>query len=408
LAKDEDKTKEQPIAELAKLRGQTRGPRGQILDLHGAEGDATKNRKKAEEQLHQERETFFSILHNAPYGILLQDPAGNLLFLNPEVTHITGYTMDDIPTGREWFAKAYPDPEYKKLVMDTWKQGVSAKSIDRIFAVHCKDGTEKDLEFRSFRLADGKSVTMFKDITQRRLAEKELRNSREELRTLTAHIQSVRERERTRIAREIHDELGQALTCIKIDLSELNEEYGAGEVMGERFLSKTQSLLEFVDSTMDVVRRIAADLRPSVLDDLGLVPAVQWLLQDFRKRTGIRCELTAPESIVIDRDIATEAFRILQESLTNVARHAEASKVEMTLRKKREKLMLKVKDNGKGMEESKITNPKSFGILGMRERVLLFGGKVDIAGRPGLGTVVMVEIPLKASAGKDDRGVKGL
>ncbi|OPY61851.1 MAG: Oxygen sensor histidine kinase NreB [Syntrophorhabdaceae bacterium PtaU1.Bin034] len=377
---------------------------GQVLYYEGTAEDIT-DRKKAEEQLYQERETFFSILHNAPYGIFLHDPAGNLLFLNAEATHITGYAMEDIPKGRTWFAKAYPDPKYGKLVIDTWKYRVSPKSIDRTFTVRCKDGTSKDIEFRSFKLMDGKAVTMFQDVTQRRLAEAELRKSREELRTLTAHIQSVREKERTRIAREIHDELGQALTCIKMDLSEIKEECGPASDRNT-LLSKTRSLLELVDSTIDVVRRIAADLRPSILDDLGLVAAVQWLVQDYRKRTGIRCGLKAPDSILIPKDMATAVFRILQESLTNVTRHAKADKVEITLRKKKGTLTLKVKDNGKGIIESEISNPRSFGILGMRERVLLFQGKIDITGTSGKGTTVMVEIPFTRKTGKIMRGVE--
>ena len=374
---------------------------GRILYYDGTAQEVT-DRKKAEEQLCEERETFSSILHNAPYGIFLHDPGGNLLFLNPEATNITGYAMEDIPRGKDWFANAYPDQEYQKLVFDTWKHGVSAKSVDKTFTVHCKDGTNKEIEFRSFKMADGKAVTMFKDITLRRRAEDEVRNSREELRTLTAHIQSVREVERTRIAREIHDELGQALTCIKMDLSEIREEYGPALSKKDMLLSKTQSLLELVDSTIDVVRRIAADLRPSILDDLGLVAAVEWFLQDFRKRTGIRCELKTPAKMIIHRDIATAAFRILQESLTNVARHARADEVKITLGKRKEELLLKIKDNGKGIVKSEISNQRSFGIMGMRERVLLFEGRISIVGRAGKGSAVTVFIPMKQTGRKNE------
>ncbi len=366
---------------------------GKTLYYEGTVHDIT-DRKRAEDQLHKERETFYSILHNAPYGIFLHDPSGRCLFLNSEALSITGYEMEDIPTGREWFLKAYPDSWYRQGIIDVWKKDVSKRSIDRAYTVRCKDGSEKELEFRTFTLSDGKSVTMFRDMTERIRANEELRKSREELRTLAAHMQSVREEERTRIAREIHDELGQALTCVKIDLSEIREEFDPAPPNRDRVLSKTESLLELVDGTIDIVRRIAAELRPSILDDLGLPAAVQWLLQDFRNRTGIKCELKAPGATRIGEDIATAAFRIIQESLTNVARHSGADKVRITLAEKKGSLILSVKDNGKGIKEREAASPTSFGILGMRERVSLLGGTTVITGRPGKGTTITMEIPL--------------
>ncbi len=224
-----------------------------------------------------------------------------------------------------------------------------------------------------------------------------LRSSRERLRALAAYLLSARENERSLIAREIHDELGSMLTGLKIDLSWL-----AGRLPADQMpmLKKTRAMLKLVGSIIQSVRRISTELRPGMLDDLGLVAAIEWQTQEFQARTGISCQFTSNlGDRKLDRELATAVFRIFQETLTNVARHAKATRVNIILRPKAHSLILTVRDNGKGITEREIADRKSLGILGMGERALLLGGEVAIMGLPGKGTTVTVEVPLKSSSG---------
>jgi len=225
----------------------------------------------------------------------------------------------------------------------------------------------------------------------------DLRSSRERLRALAAHLQAVRENERSLIAREIHDELGSMLTGLKIDLSWL-----AGRLPADQMslLEKTRAMSKLVSSIIQSVRRISTDLRPAMLDDLGLVAAIEWQTQEFQGRTGICAQFTSTlGNGKLDRELDTAVFRILQETLTNVARHANATRVDITLKEKAGGIILTVRDNGKGITRRQISHRKSLGILGMRERAILLGGAVILVGIPGKGTTVTVEIPIKRPSG---------
>ena len=237
-----------------------------------------------------------------------------------------------------------------------------------------------------------KKAALTREIADRRRAEEHVRNSEENLRALAARLQSVREEEWTRIAREIHDELGQALTGLKMDLT-----WVAGKLPPDQkaLAAKTKSMFDLIDGTIQSVRKIATRLRPEVLDELGLGPAIEWQAKEFQKRSGVRCKLSlAPGEAAIDRDRSTAAFRIFQELLTNVARHADATRLDVSMWVEGGVLMLEVEDNGKGIDESAMLSPKSLGILGMRERALPFGGDIEITGVRDQGTRVRVSIPL--------------
>lgn len=230
------------------------------------------------------------------------------------------------------------------------------------------------------------------DITERKQAEDKLKSSLVEVRALAAHLQSVREEESIRIARAIHDELGQALTGLKMDLSWFASRLSKDQ---KPLLEKTKSMSTLIDTTIQGVREIATELRPGVLDDLGLAAAIEWQAREFQTRTGIRCEVTLPaEDIPLDPARSTAVFRIFQETLTNVARHANATGVNASLKEEAGNLILEARDDGRGISTSEISTPKSLGLLGMRERALLFGGEVEIRGAPGVGTTVTVRIPL--------------
>jgi signal transduction histidine kinase len=230
-------------------------------------------------------------------------------------------------------------------------------------------------------------------IDSRKRIEDQVRKSREELRALSTHLQSVTEKERARIAREIHDELGQVLTGLKFDVSWLRDRASEDTRGPER--DKLNGTLKNIDAAIQSVRRIATELRPPVLDTLGLTAAIEWQAKDFETRTGIQCQLDSmAEDLPVDRDRATAIFRIFQEALTNVGRHALATRVTVGLQRANGHLFLRIADNGKGIEATRGSGGHSLGILGMQERVRLLNGEMSISGDQGKGTVIEVDIPL--------------
>lgn len=230
--------------------------------------------------------------------------------------------------------------------------------------------------------------------TERRKAEEQLRESHERLRKLSEYLQSVREEERTRIAREVHDELGQALTGCKLDASWLAARMPKDL---KPLVERARALSAHIDSTIQTVRRIATELRPGVLDHLGLAAALEWQANEFQNRTGIKCEVHSDlRDLMLDPELSTTLFRIFQETLTNVIRHAGATHVSVQLRQADGKILLQVRDNGRGISRAEIANPSAMGILGMKERAALLGGQFQIASMVrSEGTQVAVSIPLQ-------------
>ena len=236
---------------------------------------------------------------------------------------------------------------------------------------------------------------------ERKRAEDKLRRSLEQLRALSVYLQYVREDERIRISRQVHDELGQSLTGLKMDL------YWLANRLPKKYRSvheKTRAMSAHIDETIQTVRRIATELRPGILDDLGLVAAIEWQAQEFQKRTGIECVVTSDlKEAILDQDLNTAFFRIFQETLTNIIRHAQASHVEVHLQQEESTLVLEVKDNGRGISEAELNDTRSIGVLGMRERAALLQGELQITGVPGQGTTVTVRIPLVRGAQTNQR-----
>ncbi len=260
------------------------------------------------------------------------------------------------------------------------------------------DGSVRILHCRGEVTCDaaGRPVRMFgtdQDVTELRLADEQLRLSQQKLRNLTAHQLEVREEERGRIAREIHDVVGQTLTALKLDVSSLREMVAHREPGADDRLQEIAGLL---DTAIKDVRRLASELRPVVLDQLGLPAAIEWLSRDFERRTGIECRVRAQlPDLTLPEEVSTGLFRILQEALTNVARHSGASCVDVTLDHAGRIVTLSVTDNGNGLSEAAQASQDSLGILGMRERALLLGGFIDLKGERGKGTTVSAWVPLK-------------
>lgn len=234
-----------------------------------------------------------------------------------------------------------------------------------------------------------------RDVTEGYEASARVSASRQELRALAARLQRAREEERTAIAREIHDELGQALTGIKLDIAWMKRRLPRDDDL----VAQCQSMIERIDGTLTTVRRIATELRPSVLDQLGLEAAIEWQGQEFAVRTGIPVNFDiAVGNARIPEHMASSAFRILQESLTNVARHARASRVGIRLAVTDHVLTLEITDDGVGIEPERLDGTASLGLVGMRERALACGGELSITGRPTLGTTVQLRIPVGPGA----------
>jgi signal transduction histidine kinase len=255
--------------------------------------------------------------------------------------------------------------------------------------------TDYVLKTRLSRLmpAVARALRETEERAQHRRAEEQLRESHEQLRALSVYLQSVREEERTRIAREVHDELGQALTSCKLDLSWIANKLPA-EL--KPLVDKARALTAHIDSTIQTVRRISSELRPGVLDHLGLVAAIEWQANEFQNRTGIKCDVRSRIPEPLDQELSTTFFRIFQETLTNVIRHAGATHVGVDLKEAEGRITLEVKDNGRGIARNEIFNSRSMGLLGMRERTELLGGVFQIGRIPrGKGTRVRVSIPLK-------------
>src|SRR5271169_3047379 len=229
--------------------------------------------------------------------------------------------------------------------------------------------------------------------SERRKAVEDLRNSHEQLRYLAAHLQSAREEERTNIAREIHDELGQALTALKIDLSLIAQKL-QNNVCNPTLAEKMKAGVDVVNSTILTVKKICTELRPAILDHLGLGAAIEWQAEEFQKRSGIKCEVTlTPDNIAADKDQSTVLFRIFQEALTNVLRHSKATEVKATLTEQNAGIVLEIADNGIGFAAEQLSKANSFGIVGMRERVHICNGELRISGRPNEGATITALVP---------------
>jgi len=235
-------------------------------------------------------------------------------------------------------------------------------------------------------------MVLNQEIAERRKAEAQLRESRTELRALSARLLSVAEEERRRISREIHDELGQMLSALTMDLSWLAQRLQGGPPAQSE---KVEKMARLVDVMIESVQTIATNLRPSMLDDIGLSAAIEWLVRQFRERTKIQCRLDLEdEDMALDSERSTTVFRLIQEALTNVSRHAGATEVEVVLARSPTQVTIEIRDNGRGIRPAEVQSPTSLGLIGMRERVYRWGGRMDIEGAADKGTRLRIVIPL--------------
>ncbi len=394
------------------------------------------DRIQAERTLRESEERFRLLIEGVQeYAIFQLDPEGNIVSWNAGAQRLKGYDsaeiighhfsifypeedlMNDKP--RDILARAARDGQaqdegwrVRKDGSRFWANVVVTSLHDSHgillgFAKLTRDTTEnreraealnKAKELLELRVEQRTAVLtrvnheMRTEIAERQRAEEDLRKSRDQLRALAARLQSVREEGRTYIAREIHDELGQACTAIKMDLALIGRKLTKRQTA---LRAKVDSSIQLVDGTIVTLRRLASELRPRTLDDLGLPAALEAQAQEFESRTGIHCSVTLPEDpLTLDTDRSTAIFRIFQESLTNVARHAHATRVEARLRRENDRIIFQVFDNGTGFDPEVAKARKSLGLIGMQERALLLNGDFKTEGMPGSGTTMTLTIPL--------------
>jgi PAS domain S-box-containing protein len=350
-------------------------------------------RKQALLALNASEEKYRLFFENSMDGILLTNAQGQIFSANKAATEIFNMTEEEICNGGRSAILDETDPNWPKFFAAR-KQYGKAQGELRHFR---KDGSTFLAETTSviFKTASGdeQTNTIIRDITERKRAEEDLNESYQQIRRLTAYLQKVREEERARIARDIHDELGQQLTVMKMDIAWMKKRIKNGD--HESAIAKMDEMQTILDGTVFSVRRIATDLRPSLLDDMGLIAAMEWEADVFSKRTGIKVNFSKPDtSVAVPEEYVTGLFRILQESLTNITRHAAATQVDIHLKNQNNEFILYIEDNGSGFDMSTATNKKTLGLLGIKERSAMMQGIFTINSQPGKGTKLEVRVPL--------------
>lgn len=369
---------------------------GMIINYEGENcimgvGIDISDKVKSQQELKESEEKYRLLFNQNPMPMaMISMPDRQFIDVNAAAIEFYGYDRESFRSMNIRDLRA-PDDE----TMTDMQAGRTGINNTGVWRHRKKDGTIVMVNIITHDVTyEGKEVKLLlaNDVTEKILAEEKLKKSHEDLRHLATHLQDIREDERTHIAREIHDELGQQLTGLKMDISWLSKKVNSPN---EEINVKLQEALALIDETVKTVRRIATQLRPSILDDLGLVSAMEWQSDEFEKRFKIKSVFHSRlGNIALDNEVATGIFRIFQECLTNVLRHSKATEVKSMLTTVNGTLRLMVTDNGVGFNTPEIETKKTLGLLGMKERTLMMGGTYDISSRPGEGTTVNITVPV--------------
>jgi PAS domain S-box-containing protein len=340
---------------------------------------------------------YLNILNHIEEGYFEIDLKGNLTFFNDPLCMLFGYHRYELVGANiRTFSDQQGVIKGKQVLQRLYDTGKSISGLK--WDLIRKDGTRIQVESSLSLVKDDAGTRVgFRgtvwDITERKWAEEELRSSRKRLRRFAHHLQSLREKEKEVMAHEIHEDLGQAFSVLAMYLSWLDKHLSEDQTM---LREKVNTMSDLVGRSIRKVQETSDGLSPIILDNLGLAAAMEWHAEGFQHRTGITCQLTVdPEDITLDRDLSISFFRIFQEMLTNVAHHAEATRVEVHLKERPDFMVLTVRDNGKGITERQVSSASSFGLMEMRERALYFGGCFRINGVQGKGTTAEARIPAR-------------
>lgn len=350
--------------------------------------------KNAERSFAAEKVLLDSIINSLPGIFYLRDDEGNLLRWNKNAEELVGYNPEIMKNPHMLdYVGVMSQSDAKKIIENTNEAGHS----ERVIFLKAKDGTNIPFLIYGRRvMLQRKSYTVGigLDISDRMASEKAMEESRDQIRKLSIHLEKIQEEERTRIAREIHDDLGQHLAGIKMDASWLIKNKNAEETQREE---RMNDMMELLNETISIVRRISTDLRPGILDDLGLIPALEWFGQNFQKRTGILSQFYAEiPDVQIETQLGNNIFRVYQEALTNVMKYSSATVVNTTITlKENNEICLTVLDNGVGFDKEAVKSKGSHGLIGMKERAFIFNGTLDILTSPGKGTQVKLTVPIQ-------------
>jgi PAS domain S-box-containing protein len=352
-------------------------------------------RKQVEAALRDNERRYRTLFSQAMDGILLLDAEGNIVDVNSSFARMHGYSTEEL---LRMNLSRLDTAESLALAAARIRQIFRGETIGFEVEHYHQDGRIVPLDVAASAIdIDGKmyALAFHRDITERKRAEQELRRSQEALRGLSKAANNALEAERRRTARELHDELGQSLTALKMDLESMRSALPPGQ---PEFEERALAMHALLDGTIAATRRIAADLRPLMLDDLGLAAALDWLTQNFSKHTGIATDLVIDDTVAqVPEPIASALYRITQESLTNIAKYAQASTAEIRLESDGDWVQLQIRDNGRGIDAADQEKRGTYGLLGIRERVTLLGGTVAISGAPGRGSEVCARVPLAAA-----------
>lgn len=323
--------------------------------------------------------------------VAIADIDGNFKEINSSWSNVLRYSKEEI-LGNSILKYIHPEDEEKTKKLILHKRAIGEPELSFENRYMKKDGGVVWLEWTSQPHAiKGYTFAIARDITARKQADAELKSSLEQLHQLTKYIEKVRETERIAISRELHDDLGQSLTAIKIDLGIIKQ-----NVTNPESIVRINKVSSLVGDTIKTVQRLTSQLRPQIIDDLGLDAAIEWHTKEFSERFCIKIVLDLDADITVTPDASLTLFRIMQESLTNIARHSQATRVQISLSKSDDLINFRISDDGVGIKENEIKSKKSFGIMGMKERAASLGGSLEIYNEIGLGTVVMLIIPLKS------------